>query len=151
MQKPTKQKTLLLTTRTIPGAVLLAKGLNIHTLSVLRPNTVEYLAGSAVGIKIYEIGGVKFWRHVRYQDEAPLYQHIFSSIRHFRYGFALVVKQGKYFHIDPTGKAVYRWRFIDATDVRSDGMSLVQHPKMVGWHRFHVPSGCFADDWSNKK
>jgi len=152
MKEPVRSepKKLFLTSA-LPGEVLLARQLKIHSLSVLKPNMVEYLPGSAVGIKRYEIKSGNFWRHVRYQDEAPLYQQFFSSIRHFRYGFALVVKQEKCFHINPAGKAAYRWRFIDATDVRYDGTSLVQHSKRAGWHIFNVVNGYYEDGWPGKK
>jgi len=150
MKKPVKVQPRLLI-KCVPGEVILARELKLHSLSVLRENTVEYLPGSAVGVERRNLNGTELWRHVRRQDDLPIYHRFFSLVRHLRYGFAVVFDHGWYFHIRPDGKAAYRWRFSDVTDVSSEGIALVQHPQRSGWHCFHVARNSFADGWTNKK
>ncbi|MFM2424214.1 MAG: hypothetical protein RLZZ70_605 [Candidatus Parcubacteria bacterium] len=71
-----------------------------------------------------------------YFDDAGLFSH----------GYAPVINRGRYFHINHRGKAAYSWRFSDIGQLDADGVVLVQHPRALGWSRFHVPSGTFISN-----
>lgn len=68
---------------------------------------------------------------------------LFDSAGFFEHGFAPVVRNGRYFHINLQGKVAYRWRFLDVGHVDQDGITQVQHPRAFGWSRFSVRDGAF--------
>lgn len=72
--------------------------------------------------------------------------HYFEDAGEFAYGYAPVVKDGRYYHIDMRGKVAYPWRFSDIGPMAPDGSVPVQHPRARGWSRFHVLCGTFIEN-----
>lgn len=68
----------------------------------------------------------------------------FDLAEDFEYGYAVVQKNGRTYHINTKGRAAYRWRFSDVGPLDETGTVLVQHPRARGWSRFHMPSGMFV-------
>ncbi len=75
--------------------------------------------------------------------EAIFADKYFDDAWQFESGYALVVKNGRYYHINDHGGSAYRWRFSDCGRMNHLGIVRVQHPRALGWSLFHVPTGTF--------
>ncbi len=70
----------------------------------------------------------------------------FDDAGEFEHGYAPVVKNGRYYHIDTRGKVAYPWRFSDMGPMNDTGVVAVQHPRAHGWSHFHVASKTFINN-----